>query len=108
MITALLIALQLQAPLGAATPRSLVVRDAHQRVRVPLVASTDGPMLRPESLADVMELDVRRDPGETGKYTLTVWGTELKLEVGVPMVRVGDAARPLASAPRLQNGQLLV
>jgi N-acetylmuramoyl-L-alanine amidase len=104
MIITALVALQI----GAAMPRSLVVRDAHSRVRVPVVASADGPMLRPDALADVMELSLRRDPGETSKYTLTVWGTELHLEAGVPVVRVGDVARPLVIAPRVENGQLLV
>ena len=93
MIAALFVALQL----GAATPRSLVVRDAHQRVRVPIVASADGPMLRPESLADVMAVDVRRDAGDPSKFTLSVWGTELRLEAGVALVRVGDEVRPLAT-----------
>ena len=104
MIAAVLVAMQI----GAAMPRSLVVRDAHQRVRVPVVATADGPMLRPESLADVMELSLRRDAGETTKYTLTVWGTELHLEAGVPVVRLGDVVRPLAVAPRVEGGQLLV
>src|SRR5262249_51221154 len=104
MIVATLVALQL----AAAMPRSLVVRDAHSRVRVPIVASADGPMLRPDALPDVMELSLRRDVGETSKYTLTVWGTELHLEAGVPVVRVGDAVRPLVVAPRVENGQLLV
>jgi len=104
MIVALVVALQL----GAAMPRSLVVRDAHQRVRVPIVASPDGPMLRPESLAGVMEMDLRRDAGEANKYTLNVWGTELHLEAGVPVVRIGDDVRPLAVAPRVQDGKLLV
>jgi N-acetylmuramoyl-L-alanine amidase len=104
MIGALFVALQI----AAAMPRSLVVRDAHQRVRVPLVASPDGPMLRPESLGDVMELDLRRDPSEPTKYTLNVWGTELRLEAGVPLVRIGDQVRQLAIAPRVQDGKLLV
>ncbi len=104
MIAAVLVAMQI----GAAMPRSLVVRDAHSRVRVPVVASAEGPMLRPESLADVMELSLRRDAGETSKYTLTVWGTDLHLEAGVPVVRIGDVVRPLVTAPRVENGQLLV
>jgi len=104
MIAALLVAMQI----GAAMPRSLVVRDAHSRVRVPVVASADGPMLRPEALADVMELSLRRDPGETSKYTLNVWGTELHLEAGVAVVRIGDTVRQLAVAPRIENGRLLV
>jgi N-acetylmuramoyl-L-alanine amidase len=104
MIGALLIALQL----GAAVPRSLVVRDAHQRVRVPLVATSDGPMLRPESLADFMEIDLRRDPGGGAKYTLSVWGAELQLEAGVRLVRIGADVRPLAVAPRIQDGKLLL
>jgi N-acetylmuramoyl-L-alanine amidase len=102
MIAALLVAMQL----AAATPRALVVRDARQRVRVPIVASADGPMLRPEALGDVMELDLRRNDGE--KYTLTVWGVELGLEAGVPIVRIGDQVRQLAVAPRVENGKLLV
>jgi N-acetylmuramoyl-L-alanine amidase len=65
-------------------------------------------MLRPESLGDVMELSLRRDPGEGSKYTLNVWGTELHLEAGVPVVRIGDAVRPLVAAPRVEGGQLLV
>ena len=103
MIGVVLVAMQLSA---AASPRSLVVRDFRQRMRVPIVASAEGPMLRPESLADMMDIQVRRDSGSS--YTLAVWGTELHLEVGVPVVRVGADVRPLAVAPRLQNGRLLV
>jgi len=103
MIGVLLVAMQLGA---AAAPRSLVVRDFQQRMRVPIVASADGPMLRPESLAEMMDIQVRRDSGSS--YTLAVWGTELHLEVGVPVVRIGADVRPLAVAPRLQNGRLLV
>src|SRR5262249_39156420 len=82
MIGALVVALQL----GAAVPRSLVIRDSHQRVRVPIVATSDGPMLRPESLADFMEMELRREPGGGAKYRLTVWGAEMELEAGVRVV----------------------
>jgi N-acetylmuramoyl-L-alanine amidase len=104
MIGALLLALQL----GAAVPRSLVIRDSHQRVRVPIVATSDGPMLRPESLAEFMEMELRRDPGGGAKYTLTVWGAAMELEAGVRVVRIGADVRPLAVAPRMQDGKLLL
>jgi N-acetylmuramoyl-L-alanine amidase len=104
VIGTLIVALQL----GAAVPRSLVVRDSHQRISVPIVASPDGPMLRPESLASLMELDLKRDPSDSRKYTLTVWGAELRLEAGVPSVRIGDQVRPLVIAPRLEDGKLLI
>jgi N-acetylmuramoyl-L-alanine amidase len=104
MIGALLVAFQL----GAAVPRSLVIRDSHQRVRVPIVATSEGPMLRPESLAEFMEMELHRDPGGGAKYTLTVWGAEMELEAGVRVVRVGADVRPLAAAPRMQDGKLLL
>ena len=67
MIAAVLAAFQL----GAAVP-PLVVRDAHHSVRVPLVASPSGPMLRPESLAGVLLVSVSHDSGSS--YTVDVAG----------------------------------
>jgi N-acetylmuramoyl-L-alanine amidase len=43
-----------------------------------------------------------------GRYTLVVSGVRFGLEVGSPIVRVGDKTRQLASSPVVQKGQLLV
>jgi N-acetylmuramoyl-L-alanine amidase len=101
MIAALGIALQL----AAATP-ALVIRDRDRVVRIPTVASADGPMVRPESLGPTLPIEIHRIAGTA--YALDVWGVRLQLEPGVAMVRIGDDVRPLASAPRMQDGHLLV
>ena len=63
-------------------------------------------MVRPEALGEMLPIEVRRESASS--YTLEVWGVRLRLEPGVAVVRVGDDVRPLASAPRVQNGHLLV
>ncbi len=94
------------AALQIAAAQSLVVRDASRSVRVPLLASANGPMLRPEALAELVPITVHRD--SAGAYTVDVWGTRLQLETGVPVVRVDGKSRPLAAAPVLSGGKLLV
>lgn len=103
MIGAALLALQLAA---VASPKALVVRDQNRRVTVPVVASAAGPMLRAESLGSVMPIDVRRGRGSV--YTIEVWGAQLELEVGVPVVRVGDESIQLVAPPKVEQGKLLV
>lgn len=90
----------------AASGPWLVVRDANHSVRVPIVATANGPMLRPESLSEMLPISVHHDSGSS--YTVNVWGTRLRLESGVAIVRVGDEARPLAAAPTIMNGHLMV
>ena len=97
-------ALQLVAATPA--PTALVVRDQHRRVRVPVVATANGPMLRAESLGGMLPIDVRKGAGAT--YTLDVWGARLELEVGVPVVRVRNESIPLVAAPSVSKGQLLL
>lgn len=101
MIAVLLGAFQLA---GAAA--ALVVRDATHSVRVPVIATAAGPMLRPEALSGMLPVTVTRDSG--GMYTLEVWGTRLLLEAGVASVRIGADTRPLAAAPAVLEGHLIV
>jgi N-acetylmuramoyl-L-alanine amidase len=101
MIAPFAVALQI-----AAAVSSLVVRDGARVVRVPTIASADGPMLRPESLGPMLPIEVHRAAGTS--YTIDVWGVTLRLDPGSSVVRVGNDVRPLASAPRVQNGHLLV
>jgi N-acetylmuramoyl-L-alanine amidase len=98
MIATAFVALQLAA--------SLVVRDAHRTVRVPLVSTPAGPMLRPEAFGDMLPIGVHHDSASS--YTLDVWGVRLKLEAGVALVRMGDDVRQLATAPTLRSGHLFV
>jgi N-acetylmuramoyl-L-alanine amidase len=97
MLTAF-VALQLAA--------SVVVRDAHRSVRVPLVSTTAGPMVRPESFGDMLPVGVHHDSASA--YTLDVWGVRLHVEVGLALVRIGDDVRQLATAPVLRSGHLFV
>jgi N-acetylmuramoyl-L-alanine amidase len=103
MIASTLLALQLAA---AVPPTAFVVRDQNRRMRVPVVGSSAGPMLRLESLGEMVPMDVRRGTGST--YSIEIWGSRLELEVGVPVVRVRGETIQLVSAPQVQNGKLLV
>ncbi len=85
---------------------TLVVRDAHRTVRVPLVLTASGPMLRPESSGDMLPIGVHHDSASA--YTLDVWGVRLQLEVGVALVHMGDDVRQLATPPVLRSGHLFV
>ncbi|MEP6492850.1 MAG: N-acetylmuramoyl-L-alanine amidase [bacterium] len=100
MIVAALFALQLTAA------TSLVVRDVNHSVRIPVVASRNGPMVWTGSLNEIMPIDLRRTLD--GTYTLEVWGTRMELEAGASVVRIGDEVRQLVSAPMVQNGRLMV
>ena len=77
------------------------MRERDHVVRVPIVASADGPMLRPESLGPMLPIEVHRDAGIA--YTLEVWGARLQLEPGVAVVRVGNDVRPLATRAARQE-----
>lgn len=89
---------------AAATP--LVIRDARRVVRVPTTATTSGPMVRLDALRPMLPVSVTHD--SAAWYTVEVWGARLELRAGAAVVRAGDDNRPLAAAPRLENGHLLV
>ena len=89
---------------AAATP--LVIRDARRVVRVPTSYAPSGPMVRLDALQPMLPVNVTHDSASW--YTVEVWGARLQLRAGVASVRVEDEQRPLSSAPRLDNGHLLV
>ena len=101
MIASVLVALQIAASVPA-----LVVRGPDRTVKVPIIASAEGPMLRPESLSEMLPIEVHRDAGTA--YTIEVWGARLSLEPGVAVVRVGNDVRQLVAPPRVRSGHLLV
>ena len=103
MLIALLLGLQLRA---AASSGSLTVRTPTASERIPLLADSAGPLLRPEMLAPLLPVVVT--PNGAGHYQLTIAGATFELEVGVPSVTVGGQVRPLATAPQLRERRLFV
>lgn len=103
MLIALLVGLQLRA---AATGGTLTVRTATASERVPLIADSAGPMLRPDMLAPLLAVTVT--PQTAGHYQLAIAGTTFDLEVGVPSATVDGQVRPLATAPQLRERHLFV
>jgi len=101
MISTVFVALQI----AAAMP-TLVLTDGHRVVRVATVATSKGPMLRADALAAMLPIDVRHDSASS--YTIEIWGARLQVETGVPMVRAGDDVYPLASAPSIDRGRLML
>src|SRR5437762_3136159 len=101
MIWTAFVALQIA---GAAP--ALVLTDGHRVVRVQTVATAKGPMLRADALAPMLPIDVRHDSASS--YTIEIWGARLQVEAGVPMVRANDEVYPLASAPTVDHGRLML
>jgi N-acetylmuramoyl-L-alanine amidase len=90
----------------AAGASSLVVRDANHSIRVPVLATASGPMLRPESLAPMLRVRVIHD--SSAFYTLEIFGAQLQLEIGVASVRTANGVRPLVTAPTLSAGRVII
>lgn len=90
--------------LAAAT--ALVVKTPADVVRIPTISTATGPMISADALKRVMPIHVTRD--SSSWYTIEVWGGKIQLQSGSTAIRVGDEIRPLASAPTLRNGALLL
>lgn len=106
MIATLALAFQLAATAAAGGGGVLVVRNASQTVRVPLVATAAGPMLRVDALDPVVSASVKRTaPGE---YDVRVFGVGMHLEAGVAVVKAGSEVYQLATPPVVRDGALLV
>ena len=104
MLLPLLAALQLTATASGAP--TIVVRNATKSQRVELVAGAQGPLLKPEQLAPILNVKLTRQA--PGRFRLTVSGVTISLEVGSPTVSVAGEVRQLASAPVEQRAMLLV
>jgi N-acetylmuramoyl-L-alanine amidase len=103
MVIALLVALQLRA---AASSGSITVKSASASERIPLIADSAGPMLRPEMLAPLLPVTVTADGG--GHYRVRIAGATFAIEAGVPSATTGGQLRPLASAPVVRDRTLFV
>lgn len=100
MLAALLIACQLAAP------TQLVIRSGDRTVNVPVVSTAAGEGVRADLLGPALGAAIRVLPN--GHYAITLGGVALDVAEHVPFVRVGDAVFPLAVAPSLVNGRLVV
>lgn len=103
-----MIAILLALQVAAAPPPTITVRDATRSIEVALVpgVGNSGPMIRPEALAPLVAVSVRRN--SPVRYTVTVGGVHMLVEPGLASVRVGDSVRPLAAPPVVRGRQLLV
>ena len=84
----------------------LVVRDATRSLRLPIVDGESGPLVRIDGLAPIVPIDVARDPA--GDYAITVDGVVLRLQAGIPAVRVAEDVYALRGSPELRDGRLYV
>lgn len=107
MIATLALAFQLAAAAaGSPSANVLVVRNGSRTIRVPLVATAAGPMVRVDGLEPVVSASVHRvAPGE---YDVRILGTKMHFESGVAVVKVAEQVHPLAAAPIVLRGELLV
>ncbi|HEX8850153.1 MAG TPA: N-acetylmuramoyl-L-alanine amidase [Gemmatimonadaceae bacterium] len=100
MIAALLLAFQL------GTPAELVIHSGARVVKVPVTATAAGPGVRADLLGPALGATMRRLPN--GHYAIAVAGVGLDVAEHIPFVSVGDSVFPLAVAPALVDGRLVV
>ncbi len=95
MIGIVLAAFQLSQ--GTPAP-ALVVRDARRSIRVAMVATPAGPMLRPEALAPLLRVDVHHDSASW--YTLEAWGARVQARGGFVASCASEATFANSPPPR--------
>jgi N-acetylmuramoyl-L-alanine amidase len=100
MLAALLVAFQLAAP------AQLIIRSGTRTVNVPVVTNASGAGVRADLLGPALGATLRTLPN--GHYLLTIGATAFDVAEHVPFVRAGDAVFPLAVAPSLVDGRLIV
>ena len=100
MIAALLLALQLSAP------AELVIRSGTGVVNVPVTRTASGPGVRADLLGPALGATMR--PLPNGHFAIDVGGVALDVAEHLPFVSVGDSVFPLAIAPVLVDGRLVV
>ncbi|HYD53383.1 MAG TPA: hypothetical protein VEA99_12170, partial [Gemmatimonadaceae bacterium] len=83
--------------LSPARPASITIKDAQRQATVALVAGPLGPALRPEQLAPIFDVSVRRTGGD--RFVVRSGGVEIQMALGLPFARVGEDSRQLVSPP---------
>jgi N-acetylmuramoyl-L-alanine amidase len=102
VIGAILIALQL----AASAPAPLSVRGPAGTATVPVIQTSSGAAIALDRLAPAAPVVVERRAND--RWMVRIAGIDLELASHVPFVRVGESVHPLASAPSLRDGRLVV
>lgn len=104
MIAALVL-LQLAVSAGD-TLSAITVRDGDRRSQVAIRRIEQVAMVSADALAASLGALVRRPAAD--RYTVSLSGVQLEFSPGAPLVRAGGTVVPLATAPRVQGGELFV
>ncbi len=102
MIGAVLVALQL----ASTTPSVLSVRAGERESIVPLVETNLGAAISIERLAPLVPLNI--SALGNGRFAVNVAGVDMELRDQLPFARVSGQLIPLAAAPFVVDGHLLV
>lgn len=102
MIVEALLTLQI----AAAPPSVVSARAGAVESVAPLVETTTGRVLRIDRLAPALPVTVREDG--PGRFVVSVFDVRMTLADQVPFARVGASVIPLAGAPVVDRGALLV
>ena len=100
MLGALLLVCQLAAP------AQLVIRSGERTISVPVVTVAGGAAVRADLLGPALGATIAAAPN--GHFLIRIGGVALDVAEHVPFVRTGDAVFPLASAPSIVDGRLVV
>lgn len=105
------LALWLGVSLQVASARSgaleaIVVKDAQRQATVRLTQGPEGPALRLEQLAPIVDVTVLR--GRDERFVVRTGGVDVEMAIGLPYARVGGETRQLVAAPFERGGAILV
>ena len=108
MIVALLLSLQIAAPVAGAPVRSatLLVQGVSGETRIPTEQPGGAPGVRADLLAAALGGTVRSLPH--GHFLVAIAGAEIDVTPLVPFARAGATLVPLAAAPSLADGRLIL
>ena len=103
---ALLLALQLASVAPVTDSTSVIVKRMDRQVSLPTLPTSDGPLVRADLAAPLLDLTVTRE--KDGHWTLMVRTVKLDVEPGRAVVTIAGAPQQLVAAPQVRDGKLWV